>query len=437
MDSGKRKNDDTLIGNDSSKRFKTKNPASSDEEFADLDDIIQLETINSKYTDSTLYLDTINKKILNFDMPLECCVTLATTNVHICLVCNKYLQGASTNSPAYMHAIDTNHHVFLNTKTNKFIILPEERILSKTREKELHDIQLLSNPEFNDRLISQFDFKPLYGETLNHEKYSVGYIPLVNDNIEVLKDGNSEEKNYLYYAIAHLSNVRDYLIKHENSDSTPLTNQLSNLVKKIWSPYLFKKFTSSYSIENYLTSCNLQPQMTSDIRLFYVWLINALIKENKILKHEFTGKLILAENKNKQVNFINLTVKLPEESIFKDGTSSSIKQYDLGKLIKEKKLQIIKPPKYLVIYIDRTKDFKVEGLKQQLNMNIVKFDPNLLQLESKFKYRLLSNITYDNSIQVLNKSNNSWIEFCGIQIKEIEKELLFISNCKLQFWELI
>lgn len=406
------------------------------DDLNDLDDVINLESVKSKYTNSTLYLDTINKKILNFDMPLECCMTLATTNVHICLVCNKYLQGASINSPAYMHAVDTNHHIFINSKTNKFIILPEELILSSEREKELRDLQLLLHPEFSNEMIKTLDTKPIFGNTINNEKYNVGYIPLINDNIikTDLNNSFSEDKNLLHYAITHLTNVRDYLLKFNQDDSKPLTSELSILTKKIWSPYLFKKFTSSYSLENYLTTCNLPTAINSDIRNFYIWLINSLMRENKVLKNQFTGKLI---TNDKETKFINLTVKLPKESIFEDGTSSSIKQYDLEKLISEKNLKIIKSPRYLVIYIDRNKEFKVEGLKNQLNLNIVKFDPNSLTINNKFKYKLLSNITYDNVIQLLNKSDSKWVEFDGINIKEVEKELLFISNCKLQFWELI
>ncbi|KAG0684003.1 hypothetical protein C6P40_001770 [Pichia californica] len=412
-----------------------------DDEFDDLEDTVQLEKSQVKISDSDVYLDTINRKVLNFDLPLICSVSLATTNIHICLVCNKYLQGASESSPAYAHAIDSNHHIFINTQTYKFIILPEQLVLSGKVLEDLNDIKLLLNPEFTIKDISSLDNVPKQGTTLTKTKYDAGFIPLINDYMNDQTDSRFDKyskfvlkHNALYYAISHISFIRNALLSYTQSETTPLTNQLSILTKKIWSPFLFKNFTSSFAIENYLVSCHLPNKIIEDIRLFYTWMINTLIKENKkIFKNKFTGNLLLNE---KEIKFINLAIKLPQQSVFKGSTSLSIEQYDLVKLIKEKKIKIVKSPKYLVIYIDRTNDMKIEGIDQELNMNILKFDPDLLQLDTELKYKLLANITYDNKVHVFNKSRNKWVEFDSVNLKEIEKELLFITNCQLQIWEL-
>lgn len=39
------------------------------------------------------YLDTINRKVLDFDFEKLCSVTLQNLNVYACLVCGKYFQG--------------------------------------------------------------------------------------------------------------------------------------------------------------------------------------------------------------------------------------------------------------------------------------------------------------------------------------------------------
>lgn len=413
------------------------------DEFDDLEDFVEIEKNQVKFTDSDMYLDTINRKILNFDLPLICSVSLATTNIHICLVCNKYLQGASESSPAYAHAADTNHHIFLNTSTSKFIILPEQLILSDNMTYELHDIQLLLKPEFTTKMISDLDTTPIQSETLNKTKYNPGFIPLVNDSVSDIPNSRiSEQRNFtlkhnsLYYALAHLPFIRDKLLAYEQTETTPLTNELSILTKKIWSPYLFKNFTSSYIIENYLVSCHLSNKITVDLRLFYIWVINSLNKENKkLFKDCFSGKILI--DMNKETKFINLPIKLPQQSVFKGSTSLSIEQYDLEKLLKEKNLKMVKSPKYLVLYVDRRNDMNLEGIEQKLNMNIVKFNPDLLQINSTLKYKLIANITYDNRVHVLDLSRNTWMQFDGINVKEIQKELLFLSNCELQFWELI
>ena len=412
------------------------------DEFEDLDDTVHMETTGLKYTDSDIYLDTVNRKVLNFDMPLICSVSLATTNIHICLVCNKYLQGASLSSPAYAHAVDTDHHVYMNTHTSRFIILPEQLVVSESRSKDLRDIQLLLKPEFEKRVISKLDSKPFEGKTLTGETYDVGFVPLVNDYMSDTidtrfdtKEGSSMLKhNRLYYALSHLPLVRDHLLEFRSSESTPLSNQLSNLTKKIWSPYLFKNFTSSFAVENYLVSCRIPTKILDDIRLFYTWMLNKLLKENKKLyKDLFTGKLV-SRDSSKLIKFINLTVKLPQQSVFKGSTSSSIEQYDLVTLIKEKGYQILKFPQYLVIYIDRTNDVQIEGMEQHLNKSIVKFYPDTLKLDKRTNYKLVANIT-DSKVQVLDKSRKRWVEFDGVSVKEVEKELLFIANSQLQIWE--
>lgn len=65
------------------------------------------------------YLDTINKKILDFDFEKLCSVTLSNINVYGCLVCGKYFQGKGTKTPAYFHSLDANHHVFIQLSTGK------------------------------------------------------------------------------------------------------------------------------------------------------------------------------------------------------------------------------------------------------------------------------------------------------------------------------
>jgi U4/U6.U5 tri-snRNP-associated protein 2 len=39
------------------------------------------------------YLDTINKKMLEFDFEKVCCETLSNLNVYCCLICGKFYQG--------------------------------------------------------------------------------------------------------------------------------------------------------------------------------------------------------------------------------------------------------------------------------------------------------------------------------------------------------
>jgi U4/U6.U5 tri-snRNP-associated protein 2 len=49
----------------------------------------QIESLAS----SDLYLDTVNRQMLDFDFEKLCSVSLSNLNVYACLVCGKYYQG--------------------------------------------------------------------------------------------------------------------------------------------------------------------------------------------------------------------------------------------------------------------------------------------------------------------------------------------------------
>ena len=51
-------------------------------------------TENKVETSRDLYLDTINRHMLDFDFEKLCSVSLSPMNVYACLVCGKYYQGA-------------------------------------------------------------------------------------------------------------------------------------------------------------------------------------------------------------------------------------------------------------------------------------------------------------------------------------------------------
>ena len=93
------------------------------------------------------YLDTVNRQLLDFDFEKVwhtpaihhtahrrlththtqvCSVTLATTNVYACMVCGKYFQGRGVGTPARVHSLDCDHHVFINLETRKIYCLPDD-----------------------------------------------------------------------------------------------------------------------------------------------------------------------------------------------------------------------------------------------------------------------------------------------------------------------
>ena len=59
------------------------------------------------------YLDTVERKRLDFDMDRICSVTLTAHNVYACLTCGLFFAGRGRATPAYAHALSAGHHVWV------------------------------------------------------------------------------------------------------------------------------------------------------------------------------------------------------------------------------------------------------------------------------------------------------------------------------------
>lgn len=81
-------------------KFQIKNPlfvvvmtsSDDDEQFLQVRKRIKH---NTSSVESGIYLDTVNRQMLDFDFEKVCSVSLSNLNVYACLVCGKYFQGKS------------------------------------------------------------------------------------------------------------------------------------------------------------------------------------------------------------------------------------------------------------------------------------------------------------------------------------------------------
>ena len=103
---------------------------------------------------SDLYLDTINRSVLDFDFEKLCSISLSNINVYACLVCGKYFQGRGPKSHAYFHALEVGHHVFVNLGTKKVYVLPEGY---EVLNKSLDDIKYVVDPHFTKEEVLKLD----------------------------------------------------------------------------------------------------------------------------------------------------------------------------------------------------------------------------------------------------------------------------------------
>lgn len=122
---------------------------------------------------SDLYLDTINRSLLDFDFEKLCSVTLSNINVYACLVCGKYYQGRGPKSHAYFHALEVGHHVYVNMQTKRVYVLPEGY---EVKSKSLDDIKFVVDPQLSRDEVVQLDGEAKDAWDLGGKKYRPGTI---------------------------------------------------------------------------------------------------------------------------------------------------------------------------------------------------------------------------------------------------------------------
>ncbi|KAI9884295.1 MAG: Proteasome subunit beta type-4 [Watsoniomyces obsoletus] len=449
------------------------------------------------YTD--LYLDTINRSLLDFDFEKLCSVTLSNINVYACLVCGKYYQGRGSKSHAYFHALDVGHHVFVNMETKRVYVLPEGY---EVTSKSLEDIKFVVDPRYTKEEVAKLDSEPRSSWDLGGKKYIPGFVGLNN-----IKE--NDYLNVVVHALAHVPPLRNFFMLEDLSSRPQLAQRFSILVRKIWNPRAFKSHVSPHELlqEVSLRSnkrFNLIEQ--SDPVDFLSWFLNHLHLAlggsktkpgTSIIQKVFQGKLKVesqqitakadagdrlrfeeaAEVKVEVNRFLMLTLDLPPAPLFQDEhdrniipqvpLSNILSKYDgirsQEHLAHRRRYRLLHPlPPYLIFHIKR---FSRNKFVTERNPTIVTFPVRSLDMAPYVEpspadhspgepiwYDLVANITHeairsrDDSVegetpkkvwrvQLRDKAREEWIQVQDLFVEEVRKEILFLGESYVQVWE--
>ncbi|KAE8269059.1 hypothetical protein A4X09_0g3287 [Tilletia walkeri] len=270
----------------------------------------KLRAVTGKPRD--LYLDTINRSLLDFDFEKLCSVTLSHINVYGCLVCGKYFQGRGKQSHAYLHSINDGHRVFMNLESGKVYILPDNYLVE---DPSLSDIQYLLNPVFTERQIATLDAPDLRPSLdLHAHPYLPGFVGL--NNI-----GGNDYVNVVIQALAHVKPLRNFLLSEPSftlpsssfpelasSGSTRLTSppselsrRFSMLVRKMWNGRAFKAQVSPHEFcqeVGVASKGKFRTVEQGDPMEFLSWLVNRLHidlggsrKKSSVISRCFQGEV--------------------------------------------------------------------------------------------------------------------------------------------------
>ena len=342
-----------------------------------------------------LYLDTIDRKVLDFDFEKLCSVTLSNINVYACLVCGKYFQGRGPKSQAYFHSLDVDHHVYINMQTRKIYVLPEGyEVTSKT----LDDIKFVVDPRLPRDEVLRLDKEPKLAWDLSNKQYIPGFIGM--NNIKA-----NDYFNVVIHALAHVAPLRNFFMLEDLSKRPQLAQRYGTLVRKIWNPKAFKTHVSPHELLQEIalrSSKRFTLTDQSDPAEFLTWFLNHLhlaVGGSKtkpmtsIVQRVFQGRMQVesqeitaragvdrlrfedGEIKTEVKPFMILPLDLPPPPLFQDEMEKNIiPQVPLGTILRK---YTSFPPSYLI--------------SSQHDSFLVKYDGMHAQelMKSRFRYRLL------------------------------------------------
>lgn len=445
-----------------------------------------------------LYLDTINRALLDFDFEKLCSVTLSNINVYACLVCGKYYQGRGPKSQAYFHALDDGHHVYINMETKKVYVLPEGyEVTSST----LDDIRFVVDPRLSGSEVMRLDKEQKTAWDLLGRSYTPGFVGM--NNIKA-----NDYFNVVMHALAHVVPLRNYFMMEDLSGRPQLAQRFSILVRKIWNPRAFKSHVSPHELlqEIALRSSkrfNLTDQ--SDPVDFLNWFLNNLHVAlggsktkpgTSIVQKVFQGRIKVesqqitaradagdrlrfedADVKIEENHFMILTLDLPAAPLFQDELDRNIipqiplttvlSKYD-GLRAQERlntrvRYRLLHPlPPYLLLHIKR---FSKNKFISERNPTIVTFpvrsldmspytqpDPKSWPPGEPVWYDLIANITHeaikirDDSVEgeaekkvwrvhLKDKGKDEWVNVQDLFVEKASSDTIFTKESYVQVWE--
>ena len=381
---------------------------------------------------SDLYLDTINRSVLDFDFEKLCSVTLSNINVYACLVCGKYYQGRGPKSHAYFHALEVGHHVYINMQTKRVYVLPEGY---EVKSKSLDDIKFVVDPRLSKEEVAQLDKEAKDAWDLNGKTYRPGMVippglgsgGWLTFGLGFVGMNNIKENDYFNVIIQTLSHVpplRNYFMLEDLSSKSELVQRFSVLIRKIWNIRAFKTHVSPHELLQQISrqsNKRFDLLQQSDPVEFLSWFLNNLHlvlggsktkPGTSIIHRVFQGKLKIESQKITAkadagdrlrfeeaaevlvdtTRYLMLTLDLPAAPLFQDELEKNIipqvpltailSKYDGLKAQEQmnirKRYRLLHPlPPYLLFHIKR---FSKNKFVTEHNQTIVIFPTRSLDM---------------------------------------------------------
>ncbi|PIA56404.1 hypothetical protein AQUCO_00700611v1, partial [Aquilegia coerulea] len=362
------------------------------------------------------YLHTINRQVLNFNFKKKCSVSNQVYNVYACLVCGKYYQGRSRQSPAYAHSLKEDHHIYINLETERVYCLPDgDEIIDPSLDDIRHNCKSHLVNQFGElvRKIWAPNFK---GQIYPHE-FLQAVMGASNKRFGMDKQSNPVE-------------FMSWLLNALHADLASFNGENRSIIQDCFRGEL------------------------------------EIVKEKKDGSGD-SNNLVMEETY--RAPFVMLGLDLPPPPVFRDAEEKiTTPQVPLYKIMKkfdgESVTEVVRPckasmryhiailPQYLILHMRR---FTKNNYFVEKNPTLVKFPVKNLELkdynplpppneneELRSKYDLIANTVHDGEpdtgsyrVFVQQKSEELWYEIQDLRVAESHPDVVALSEAYIQIYE--
>ncbi len=336
------------------------------------------DLVDSSESISCPYLDTIQRFSLDFDFEPSCSISLETgPHVYSCLVCGKFFRGKGRQTPAYTHAVDEGHYVYIHLSKGTFHCLPDDY---EIKDPSLTDISAALHPSYTESEIQKIDSNTALARDLFGRRYLPGFIGL----------NNLHKTDYIsstIQALAHVRPLRDYFLRLSHKDTfvngtstkkknkkhkkekpphrmSDLVQCFGELIRKMWSNKRFKSTADPHMLIQVISRASkkkFQVGHQAEVGEFMAWFLNQLHvglggsrkAGSSIVYRTFQGKIEVTSKQRKpkseiegaeekagtvdennkeqeepqqfieeesviETTFLQLTLDIPEKPLFRD-----------------------------------------------------------------------------------------------------------------------
>jgi len=203
---------------------------------------------SSQSTSSCPYLAFVDRKALDFELARRCSVSMATSNVHMCLVCGKYVQGRGKESPAFRHSLETDHYLYLSFDDASVWCLPDNY---EVKDPSLDDITQALRPSFTSDDIVGLDGQNVLAKSMDGREFLPGYVGIDSP-------GGFDYVSVALQCLSHVPPFRDFFLRPSNYSlcTSELVAVFGSTMRRMWSSGLFKPTLSPRELLVYVTKAS-------------------------------------------------------------------------------------------------------------------------------------------------------------------------------------